>query len=104
MYGSSPDPTVGIHDLHEIGVKRGHDDAVLPFSEDPVDQLVVDSDITHASCALVSREGAARGEAGRGSIIFAHKVYSWWSKLKGRTSACFYSTRLEMNKKNSSRS
>lgn len=36
----SPDSTVGIHDLHEIGVKRGHDDAVLPFSEDPVDQLV----------------------------------------------------------------
>ena len=51
-----PDSTVGIHDLHEVGVQRGHDDAVLPFSKDPIDQLAAD---THAfeACGvlLVSR-------------------------------------------------
>lgn len=38
---NSPNTAVRVDDLHEIGVKRGHDSAVLGLPEDPVDQLCV---------------------------------------------------------------
>lgn len=35
----SPNTTVRLGDAQKVGVERGHDDAVLSLSDDPVDQL-----------------------------------------------------------------